>query len=290
MQIRTLTSLDNTLFEKLDHIGQGDADKEWFPDRVVATKGCFWEGDNLSCLKRTTGDVVGNLLKGGWERVAPTGRLFSAASTACNEYASISAVSIDPAASISADSIDPAARISAGPAEPFPTVIEPVHADDTSLPPGHSVGSSEHSTRFPSPSDLANSISLSSEMEDIYHYPTTGIFSSSSYDADFGGTITNLAPIVAVDPVSTKRVNTIHPQSQVLGDLTLPVQTRGTLKKSKFGESTFVSYVHDQQRNNHTDYVHYLQCKRKMQHLLIKRNEGCKPLPDGKIAIGTNGF
>ncbi|GKB68809.1 putative ribonuclease H-like domain-containing protein, partial [Tanacetum coccineum] len=42
--------------------------------------------------------------------------------------------------------------------------------------------------------------------EDIYHHPSTGIFSSSSYNADFGGTVTNLAPIVAVDPVPTKRI------------------------------------------------------------------------------------
>ncbi|GKF68729.1 hypothetical protein Tco_0198408, partial [Tanacetum coccineum] len=113
--------------------------------------------------------------------------------------------SIDPAASISAGSFDPVASIFA---KPFPTVIKPVHADETSLPPGHSLGSSEHSIRFPSPSNLANSISSSSEMEDIYHHPRTGIFSSSSYDADFGGTVTNLAPIVVVDPVPTKRVNT----------------------------------------------------------------------------------
>ncbi|GJW33531.1 putative ribonuclease H-like domain-containing protein [Tanacetum coccineum] len=33
-----------------------------------------------------------------------------------------------------------------------------------------------------------------------------------------------------------------------LGDLASPVQTRGKLMKSKFGESTLVSYVHDQQR------------------------------------------
>ncbi|GKB34946.1 hypothetical protein Tco_0879888, partial [Tanacetum coccineum] len=79
----------------------------------------------------------------------------------------VPAGSIDPAASISAGSIDPAASISAGFAEPFPTVIEPVHADETSLPPGHSLGSSEHSIRFSSPSDLANSISSSSEMEDV---------------------------------------------------------------------------------------------------------------------------
>ncbi|GJX14521.1 retrovirus-related pol polyprotein from transposon TNT 1-94 [Tanacetum coccineum] len=63
---------------------------------------------------------------------------------------------------------------------PFPTVIEPVHADETSLPPGHSLGSSEHSTRFPSPSDLANSISSSSEMEDIYHHPNLGDLTSTT--------------------------------------------------------------------------------------------------------------
>ncbi|GKF57910.1 hypothetical protein Tco_0171447, partial [Tanacetum coccineum] len=71
----------------------------------------------------------------------------------------VPAGSIDPAANISAASIDLAASISAGFAEPFPTVIKPVHAFGTSLPPCHSLGSSEHSTRFPSPSDLANSIS-----------------------------------------------------------------------------------------------------------------------------------
>ncbi|GJT35624.1 putative ribonuclease H-like domain-containing protein [Tanacetum coccineum] len=50
----------------------------------------------------------------------------------------VPAGSIDPAASISAGRIDPVTSISAGSAEPFPTIIEPVHADETSLPPGHS--------------------------------------------------------------------------------------------------------------------------------------------------------
>ncbi|GJZ40601.1 putative ribonuclease H-like domain-containing protein [Tanacetum coccineum] len=89
----------------------------------------------------------------------------------------------------------------------------PKAASTTSLPPGHSLGSSVHSTRYPSPSDLANTMSSSSEMVDIHHHPDTGIFSSSSYDDEFGGTVTNLAPSVVVDSVPTKRVNTIHPQS-----------------------------------------------------------------------------
>ncbi|GJV25183.1 putative ribonuclease H-like domain-containing protein [Tanacetum coccineum] len=207
--------------------------------------------------------------------------------------------SVNPATNIAAGSIDPAAS------------IKPVHAVETSLPPGHSLGSSEHSTRYPSPSDLANSMSSSSDMEDIHHHPETGIFSSSSYDDDFGGTVTNLAPSVAVDSVPTNRVNTIHPQSQILGDLTSPVQTRGTLKKSKFGESAFVSYVHDQQRNNHTDYLHCLfacflsqlepssvaqalndpawveAMQEEMQQFINQKVWQLVPLPDGKIAIGT---
>nr|GEU90001.1 hypothetical protein [Tanacetum cinerariifolium] len=73
-------------------------------------------------------------------------------------------------------------------------------------------GSSEHSTRFPSPSDLGN------------HQPKAGIFSSSSYDDDFCADVTNLALSVAVDPVATKRVNTIYPQSQILRELQSPNQ------------------------------------------------------------------
>ncbi|GKF03853.1 hypothetical protein Tco_0034521, partial [Tanacetum coccineum] len=150
------------------------------------------------------------------------------------------------------------AGVSDGPTKTSTLVVYPIHTDGPSLPPGHSLGSSEHSTRYPSPSDLANTMSSSSEIEDIHHHPDTGIFSSSSYDDAFGGTVTNLAPSIVVDSVPTKRVNTIHPQSQILGDLTSPVKTRGTLKKSKFGASAFVSYVYDQQRNNHTDYLHCL--------------------------------
>ncbi|GJS81805.1 putative ribonuclease H-like domain-containing protein [Tanacetum coccineum] len=168
-----------------------------------------------------------------------------------------------------------------------------------------------HLLLYPSPSDIANSMSSFSELEDRYHHPDTGIFSSSSYDDDFGGTVTNLAPSIVVDSVPTKRVNTIHPQSQILRDLTSPVQTRGTLKKSKFGASAFVSYVHDQQRNNHTDYLHCLfacflsqlepssvaqalndpawveAMQEEMQQFINQKVWQLVPLPDGKIAIGT---
>nr|GFA47069.1 ribonuclease H-like domain, reverse transcriptase, RNA-dependent DNA polymerase [Tanacetum cinerariifolium] len=81
---------------------------------------------------------------------------------------------------------------------------------------------------------------------------------SSLYDADFYADVTNLASNVAVDPVATKRVNTIHPQSQIIGDLQSQVQTRSTVQKSKFSKSAFISYVHNQNRTNHADHLHCL--------------------------------
>ncbi|GJT80097.1 hypothetical protein Tco_1054439 [Tanacetum coccineum] len=44
------------------------------------------------------------------------------------------------------------------------------------------------------------------------------------------------APAVEVNPVPTQRVNTIHPQSQIIGDLASSVLTRSRAQKSKFGE------------------------------------------------------
>ncbi|GJS16798.1 putative ribonuclease H-like domain-containing protein [Tanacetum coccineum] len=223
----------------------------------------------------------------------------------------VPAVSGIPATSIPAGSINQAAGGSAVPSTPSSSVVEPVHADDTPLPPGHSLGSSENSTRFPSPSDLANHISSSSEMEGIHHHPTTGIFSESSYDADFGGSITNLAPHIDVDPAPTRRVHTVHPISQIIGDISSPVLTRGSLKKSKFGESALAGYVHDQQRNNHTDYLHCLfacflsqlepssvaqalndpdwveAMQEEMQQFVHQEVWKLVPLPEGKTAIGT---
>nr|GFC16646.1 retrovirus-related Pol polyprotein from transposon TNT 1-94 [Tanacetum cinerariifolium] len=49
-----------------------------------------------------------------------------------------------------------------------------------------------------------------------------------------------LEPTVAVNPIPTNRVNTVHPQSQIIGDLSSPVQTRSRAQKSKFGESAFI--------------------------------------------------
>ncbi|GJR19756.1 putative ribonuclease H-like domain-containing protein [Tanacetum coccineum] len=116
---------------------------------------------------------------------------------------------------------------------------------------------------------------------------------------------------VEVNPVPTKRVNTIHPQSQILGDLASPVLTRSRAQKSKFGESAFIGYIQDQQRTNHTDQLHCLfacflsqlepssiakaledpdwvaAMQEEMQQFINQKVWKLVPLPHGKHAIGT---
>ncbi|GJW24642.1 retrovirus-related pol polyprotein from transposon TNT 1-94, partial [Tanacetum coccineum] len=65
---------------------------------------------------------------------------------------------------VPAGEIDSTAGISNGPHETITPIVKLVPTDAQSLPPGHSLGSSAHSTRYPSPSDLANSMSSSSEI------------------------------------------------------------------------------------------------------------------------------
>ncbi|GJR97897.1 putative ribonuclease H-like domain-containing protein [Tanacetum coccineum] len=77
-------------------------------------------------------------------------------------------------------------------------------------------------------------------LEDIYQHPTDGIFTNSSYDdggavADF----TNLEPVVDVSPITTLRVNSIHPSTLILGDPQSAVQTRTKVTKS-FGAHAFI--------------------------------------------------
>ncbi|GJU35414.1 putative ribonuclease H-like domain-containing protein [Tanacetum coccineum] len=100
---------------------------------------------------------------------------------------------------------------------PNSSVIKRISPGSVPVPTGSPTDSffdDEPTTRFPSPSDLGN------------NEPLLGIISSSSYDDEFGADLNNLASIVEVSPVATKRINTIHPQSLIIGDHTLAVQTR----------------------------------------------------------------
>nr|GFC35013.1 hypothetical protein [Tanacetum cinerariifolium] len=95
-----------------------------------------------------------------------------------------------------------------------PAVVPTDSAATSPLSPVHSLGSCAYITRFPSPSDLEN------------HQHSAGIFSSSSYYDDFCVDVKNLDLNIVVDHVATRRINSIHPQSQILRDLQSPVQTR----------------------------------------------------------------
>ncbi|GKC05418.1 hypothetical protein Tco_0997028 [Tanacetum coccineum] len=98
----------------------------------------------------------------------------------------------DPAGSNPAGSFQPAGSYEpAGTGNPAVSTsvsadFIPVHADESILPPGQSLSSSENTTRFPVCRDQLSS----------------GIFTSSSYDDDFSATLTNLAPAVEVNPVT----------------------------------------------------------------------------------------
>nr|GEZ42628.1 ribonuclease H-like domain-containing protein [Tanacetum cinerariifolium] len=91
---------------------------------------------------------------------------------------------------------------------PVPTGGIPVPFGDTMVStddvlvytssPTDSFFDDEPTTRFPSPSDHGN------------HDLLPGIFSSSSYDDEFGAALNNVASTMEVSPMATKRINTIY--------------------------------------------------------------------------------
>ncbi|GJW16321.1 putative ribonuclease H-like domain-containing protein, partial [Tanacetum coccineum] len=95
-------------------------------------------------------------------------------------------------------------------------------------------------------------------LEDSYDNPNDGIFTNASYDdegavADF----TNLETIVNVSPIPTSKIHSIHPSTQILGDLKSAVQTRSKVNKISRAHA-FVSYIQKKRRNNHKDFQHCL--------------------------------
>nr|GEV75441.1 ribonuclease H-like domain, reverse transcriptase, RNA-dependent DNA polymerase [Tanacetum cinerariifolium] len=110
---------------------------------------------------------------------------------------------------------------------PVPSGDTMVSTDDVPIHTSSPTDSSfddEPTTIFPSLSDLGN------------HDPSPGIFSSSSYDDEFGAALNNVAYTVKVSPVETKRITTIHPQSLIIRDHTSAVQTRSKVKKTTTGK------------------------------------------------------
>ncbi|GJS58718.1 putative ribonuclease H-like domain-containing protein [Tanacetum coccineum] len=93
---------------------------------------------------------------------------------------------------------------------------------------------------------------------EIFHKPQDGIFDKASYDAE--GVVhnfNNLPMEVAVSPTPTLRIHNIHPQSQILSDPKSSVQTQSKVKIHSRAHA-LMSYIQEQQRNNHKDQQHCL--------------------------------
>nr|GFC02839.1 ribonuclease H-like domain-containing protein [Tanacetum cinerariifolium] len=129
-------------------------------------------------LVLAAGDPTGSIVSTGGVPAGsvPAGDI----STSSVPASSVPAGSV-PAIGVLTGSVDSAGFGDPAASESVPVIFNPDHVDNSTFPPGHSLGSSEYSTRFPSSSDLGN------------HQPKAGIFSSSSYDDDFCADVTNLA-------------------------------------------------------------------------------------------------
>nr|GEU77422.1 ribonuclease H-like domain-containing protein [Tanacetum cinerariifolium] len=210
-----------------------------------------------------------------------------------------------PAGSIPASSVPAGSIVSTGgvPAGSVPAGSIPA----SSVPAGSVPASHFPTSSIPAGGVLAGSID-SAKFGD----PTTSEFVPAVFTTDPAAS-SPLPPAsnVAVDPIATKRVNTIHPKSQIIGELQSPVHTRSTMQKFKFGESAFISYVHHQNRTNHADHLHCLftcflsqleprsvakalkdpdwvaAMQEEMQQFYNQQVWKLVPLPGGKIAIGT---
>nr|GFA14611.1 putative ribonuclease H-like domain-containing protein [Tanacetum cinerariifolium] len=73
----------------------------------------------------------------------------------------------------------------------------------------------------------------------IFDCPKSGIFTFSSYDEDFSGPDAN---------------NLESSLNVVIGDINSHVHTRSQVNYKGSSKSTFISYIHDQRRNNHIDF------------------------------------
>nr|GEU86873.1 putative ribonuclease H-like domain-containing protein [Tanacetum cinerariifolium] len=129
-----------------------------------------------------------------------------------------------------------AGRLSFSASRPTSSAGRPVSAGRSSIPAGHILGK-------------------------IFDCPKSGIFTSSSYDEEFSGpNANNLESSLNVSSTITKRIHNIHPTSQVISDINSHVHTRSQVKHKGSSESAFISYIHDQRRNNHINFQLCMFC------------------------------
>nr|GEU96299.1 hypothetical protein [Tanacetum cinerariifolium] len=88
---------------------------------------------------------------------------------------------------------------------------------------------------------------LMPHIKDIYASPSKGIFTESSYDDE--GVVTdfnNLETTVNVSPTPITRIHTIHPKTQILGDLMSAVQIRNKVNKNSEAHALISQALEDE--------------------------------------------
>nr|GEW64545.1 putative ribonuclease H-like domain-containing protein [Tanacetum cinerariifolium] len=111
-------------------------------------------------LVLAAGDLTGSIVSTGG---VPASSVPAGSVSARSIPAGSVPASCVPAGGVLAGSVDSASFGDHAISESVPVILNPDHTNNSTLLPGHSLGSSEHSTRFFSPSDLGN------------HQPTDGI-------------------------------------------------------------------------------------------------------------------
>ncbi|GKA59662.1 hypothetical protein Tco_0758975 [Tanacetum coccineum] len=141
----------------------------------------------------------------------------------------------DPAGDTPAGSFEPADKSNPAVSSSVSADFNPVYADESTLPPGQSLGSSANTTRFPLPSDVC--------MDQL----SSGIFTSSSYDDDFSATLTNYSDKKQSSKIQLQiqeEIATIHqPASMKLVPFTL-------MAKHAIGTKWILKNKRDAKRNS----------------------------------------
>ncbi|GKC17813.1 putative ribonuclease H-like domain-containing protein, partial [Tanacetum coccineum] len=96
------------------------------------------------------------------------------------------------------------------------------------------------------------------DVPNVFSIDDTRIFGNAYDDEDVGSKadLNNLETAMNVSPIPTTRIDKDHPKDQIIGDLTLAIQTRRMNKISN--EHAIVSYINKQRRPNHKDYQNCL--------------------------------
>nr|GFB03489.1 hypothetical protein [Tanacetum cinerariifolium] len=123
---------------------------------------------------------------------------------------------------------------------PIPTVSSPVpttYSTDSQEPSSDARLISKKVANQEETPSLDNILSLSNRFEDIL-----GVTSNSDESNEVEADISNMETAITASPTPTLRIHKDHPQSQIIGHVDTPIQTRN--KSKQVGEQSFIATIH----------------------------------------------